>query len=159
MTAMWRCRVGLDNRAGRRVWSEPMRWGLQSRGRVLRGILPLLALVWATATWHDCYLEGMNGGVPPVAAEGHCAHQNLVDVAMEFALDLPAPDAVPDCDDIADVGPDLRPAPHEMLTSRSFDFVPAPMDADPRGVGLLAARTATVPPDRPLQQRPARLLV
>lgn len=136
-----------------------MRWGLQSRGRVLRGILPLLALVWATATWHDCYLEGLRGDPAPVADAGHCDHQNLVDVATEFALDLPATDAVPGCDDIADVGPDLRPAPHEMLASRSFDLLAAPIDADPRGVTARAARTATVPPDRPLQQRPARLLV
>lgn len=135
-----------------------MRWGLQNRGRVLRGILPLLALVWATATWHDCYLEGMRGEAAPVADAGHCDHQNLVDVATEFALDLPATAAL-HCDDIADVGPDLRPAPHEMLASRSFDFVATPLDADPRAVGARAARTTTVPPDRPLQQRPARLLV
>jgi hypothetical protein len=133
-----------------------MRWGLQSRGRVLRGILPLLALVWATATWHDCYLEGMHGEATSAALSEHCAHQNLVDVPTEFALDLPADDAAPGCDEVADVGPDLRPAPHEMLSLRSFDFVPAPMDADPRGDG---ARAAAVPPDRPLQQRPARLLV
>lgn len=136
-----------------------MRWGLQSRGRVLRGILPLLALVWATATWHDCYLEGVRGSATSVAMHEHCAHQNLLDAAPAFALDPPIDDMAPGCDEAADVGPDLRPAPHALLSPRSFGFSAAPMNEDPHGVWSRAARTTTVPPDRPLQQRPARLLV
>lgn len=136
-----------------------MRWGLQNRGRVLRGILPLLAMVWATVTWHDCYLEGMRGDAAATAAAEHCAHHQLLEVAAEFALDLPVDDAAPSCDEVADVGPDLRPAPPEMLSLRSFAFVPAPIDADPRTAGARAARATTVPPDRPLHQRPARLLI
>lgn len=133
-----------------------MRWGLQSRSRVLRGILPLLALVWAAATWHDCYLLGMRVESAAGASGEPCAHHQLLEVAAEFALVLPANDAAPSCDEVADVGPDLRPATHELLSLRSYGFVPAPIDADDP---VAVAHATTVPPDRPLHQRPARLLV
>lgn len=155
----WRSHVDLDKRARRGVTSQAMRWGVRNRGRVLRGILPLLALIWATATWHDCYLEGMRGATAATAAAAHCAHHGLVDVAVQFALDLPVDDAAPSCAEVADVGPDLRPAPPEMLSLRSVAFVPAAIDADPLTAGARLARATSVPPDRPLLQRPARLLI
>ena len=132
---------------------------MQHRGRVLRGILPLLALVWATATWHDCYLAGMRVEAASTASSEPCAHHQLLEVAVEFALALPADDALPSCDEVADVAPDLRPAAHELLALRIAGFVPAPIDTDNPAAASHAARATGGPPDRPLQARPARLLI
>lgn len=136
-----------------------MHWGLQSRGRVLRGILPLLAMVWATATWHDCYLEGLRGQRAAADVVEHCAHHPLPEVGTESAPDVRAPDHAPSCNEAAYVGPDLRSAPPELLTLRSFASIPLPAAAFDRPVGLPTSRIAGIPPDKPLQQRPARLLI
>lgn len=45
-----------------------MRGGVQNRGRVLRGIAPLIALFRATVTGHDCHLEGMRREAAAMAA-------------------------------------------------------------------------------------------
>lgn len=136
-----------------------MRWGLQNRDRVLRGILPLLTLVWATVTWHDCYLDGMHAEGAATSAAGHCGHHQVIDVAIEFAFDLPVDDRAPSCDEVADVGPDLRPAPPEMLAARSFGFLPVPIAETDRSDRARAWRTTSPAPEMPLHQRPARLLI
>jgi hypothetical protein len=159
MTATWQRHVDLDNRARRRVWSVAMRWGSRSRGRVLRGILPVLALVWATLTWHDCYLGGMHGDGAANAAVEHCAHHQLLEIADEFALELPADDSAPSCDQVGKTAPELRPVSPDLFALRSTTFALVAGAEDDRRNGASPSRLATIPPDTPLHQRPARLLI
>ncbi len=125
---------------------------------MLRGILPLLALVWATATWHDCYLAG--GVVPsPVAGIEHCAHHALPDVAAEFALDMRADHGLPSCDQVAKTAPDLRPDVPDLTAVRVAVSWPARLDAHAPLRATSAANADAPAPDTPLHQRPARLLI
>lgn len=131
-----------------------------SRGRVLRGILPVLAFVWATATWHDCYLAG-TGGTSPSAGIEHCVHHPhaLLDVAAQSAPDVPADHVLPSCDEVAKTAPDLRHAFPDLIAVRVAAYWPARFDerAPPRAAS--AAIADVPPPDTPLNQRPARLLI
>jgi hypothetical protein len=126
---------------------------------LLRGILPVLALVWATLTWHDCYLQGVPGAAPSMASVEHCQHRALLEVAGDFALDIPAGSLPSNCDDVVQFGSDLRPAMPELLAVQHGGFVPLRDAADAAPNGPRAARATTVPPDTPRSHRPARLLI
>ena len=94
---------------------------------VLRAVLPLLALVWASLPLHHCNLAGAGGAetrpaatmmTGPVAHAAHC-HQ-VADPAGQ-----PAESSM-SCDDLGRAGPDLRP-------SLTIDVVLVQLSFDARG--------------------------
>jgi hypothetical protein len=126
---------------------------------VLRSILPLLAFGWAALSWHDFYLQGMRGNAGATAAAEHWEHHCLLEVAAEFALDLPADQVSPGSDEVARTAPEFRPAVPDLFAGRSAGPVSALVDEyDLRRVAS-ASRSTFGPPETPLHQRPARLLI
>jgi hypothetical protein len=75
---------------------------------VLRTVIPLLALVWASLPLHHCNLAfaGPAHGAQPALAAAPAPHCHQV------APSAPPPShAVVSCSDLGRAGPDLRPAP------------------------------------------------
>ena len=139
-----------------------MRMGGHRRASLLRCVLPVLAIVWATLTWHDCYLYGMNAG-EPVAAVEHCEHQHVAavdgSVTQGTASDDPPAGTLPSCDDLGEASADSR-ASTLLLHAAISSFHASPMATSPAlSYGPVARVTTQRPPDTPLHLRPARLLI
>ena len=92
---------------------------------VLRAVLPLLALVWASLPLHHCNLAGAGGAETRPAAtmmtgtDAHAAHCHQVPAGQ------PAESSM-SCDDLGRAGPDLRP-------SLTIDVVQVQLSFDARG--------------------------
>ncbi len=96
---------------------------------VLRAVIPLLALVWASLPLHHCNvaMAGQAGTVPvaTTAADApapapHC-HQ-IADPAPQ------ADPSVPSCSDLGRTGPDLRPALAVEAALAQLGFDPQGLD-------------------------------
>ena len=127
-----------------------MHLGRRRTRRLIRSLVPLLVLVWASLPLHRCYLA--QAAAP--AAPSHCHHQAPDDGAA--ARHVPA--AQMPCSELGKAGPDVRPAMPDISGVASLVAIDSQRGLRVEQI-VPRSRDSAPPPLRALHLRKSVLLI